>query len=199
MKQWPTILIALMISLAMASPALAGEPTKIVKKRTAQVTKILSQKESKKRAKKLNSVLQQTIDFRKLAERSLKGYWEKRTEAEQKEFLGLLQQLLQANYEKKLQGKVLGKDYKVVYGAEKTSKDGSKAIVRTKIVYKKDSKPVAYKLMKNEGKKWIAYDIVIDDISLEETYRESYTEIIKEEGWPALIKRMKDKVKLLKK
>ena len=184
--------VALLCSSAVA---MAGEPTDFVKAKTSEVTSILSKKESKSRAKKLDSVIQKTIDFEALAARSLKGYWEKRTEDERKEFLSLLQQLLQSNYEKKLSGKTLEKDYTIKYLSE--AQRGDVAIVKTSIKHKGESKPVSYKLQKS-GKAWIAYDIVIDDISLEETYRESYTEIIKQEGWPALIQRMKDKVKQIK-
>lgn len=188
-------LILTVLLLCSSALAFAGAPTDFVKKKTTEVSSILSKKESKSRAKKLDRVIQKTIDFEALAARSLKGYWEKRTEEERKEFLGLLQQLLQSNYEKKLSGKKLEKDYTVTYVSEATR--GNVAIVKTSIKHKSETKPVHYKLQKTD-KTWIAYDIVIDDISLEETYRESYTEIIKEEGWPALIVRMKDKVKQIK-
>jgi phospholipid transport system substrate-binding protein len=46
-------------------------------------------------------------------------------------------------------------------------------------------------LKKADG--WVIYDIVIDDISLVETYRDAYTEIIEKEGWDSLISRMEEK------
>lgn len=182
--------------IGLVGPAWAGEPTEFVKQRTEKVAQTLSKKESKKRVKELDALVQESIDFRELASRSLKGYWEKRTPEEQQEFLTLLQELLQANYEGKLKGKTLDKDYKIEYGDEKTR--DNLAIVRTKVIVKADFKPVAYKLLQREDKTWVVYDIVIDDISLEETYRESYTEIIKDEGWASLIDRMKARAKELR-
>ena len=180
-----TFLVVLMLSaFAFASP------TEYVQKRTGEVTKILSQKDTPKRQKKLKKVVQETIDFRELAARALGEHWAKRTPEEQQEFLDLLQELLQANYEGKLTGKKLGKDYEIKYEAEKTRDD--KAIVKTIVAGKQDSRPVDYKLLKKEDA-WTIYDVVIDDISLEETYRDSYVEIIESEGWAALIQRMKDK------
>ena len=120
----------LMLTLALcftSAAALAGEPTDFVTKKTSQVTSILSKKESKSRAKKLDAVIQKTIDFEALAARSLKGYWEKRSQEEQQEFLGLLQQLLQSNYEKKLSGKTINKDYTIKYLSEASR--GNVAIV----------------------------------------------------------------------
>ncbi len=182
-----------LISLS-ATAAFAGEPTEFVKKRTAEVTAVLSKPESNKRAAELNAIVQKSIDFRELAARSLKGYWENQPPEAQQEFLTLLQQMLQANYANKLAGRQLGKDYTVEYGAEKTR--GELAVLRVNIIASGESKPVQYKLLQRD-KSWIVYDIVIDDISLEETYRESYTEIIKDEGWGSLIQRMKDRVKEL--
>ena len=186
-------LILAVLLLGLAAPALAGEPTDFVKGQTAKVTDILSQPESKKRAKKLDTILQATVDFRELAARSLKGHWEERTPEEQEEFLRLLQEMLEANYASKLSGQTLGEDYEIEYTGEKTRKN--LAIVKTRIRAGEDLKPVEYKLIRRDKGEWIVFDIVIDDISLEETYRESYTEIIKEEGWDSLIQRMKDKIK----
>lgn len=186
--------IASALTLGLSASAMAGAPTDFVKGQTTEVTELLKKKESKARAKKLDKILQQSVDFRELAARSLKGHWEKQTPEAQEEFLSLLQRMLEANYATKLSGKQLGKDYSVEYLDEKTRDD--LAIVKTRIVIKKENKPVSYKLTK-KGDAWIVFDIVIDDISLEETYRESYTAIIDDEGWDSLISRMKDKIKEL--
>lgn len=188
---WKIKLTAFAIASLFALPAFAGEPTDYVKERTQTVTDVLAKKDSKKRSKELEKVLGQTIDFEVLASRALGEHWEKRTEDEREEFLGLLMELLQANYQTKLEGRALGKDYTISYVDEKTRED--KAIVKTSVEAKGESRPVDYRLLKKDGK-WIIYDVVIDDISLEETYREAYTEIIKEEGWASLINRMKEKV-----
>ena len=187
--------MALGVVALSASFAFAGPPTDFVKERTKAVSSVMVQKESKKRQAKLQTVLEESVDFRELASRSLRGYWEKRTEAEQNEFLSLLERMLRANYSKKLSGKRLDQDFKVVYTSEKAR--GDLAVVKTKVVVKKDERPVNYKLIKRGEKDWIVFDIIIDDISLEETYRESYTEIIKDEGWNSLISKMKDKIKEL--
>lgn len=187
--------ITMLLITLLFSTVVFAQATKYVKQKTNKVMKLLSQKDSKRRAKKLDKLLKATIDFRELAARSLGEHWTARSEEEKKEFLDLLQKLLQTNYEKKMSGKKIAKDFKIVYESEKTK--GERAIVKTKIIVGKESKPVMYRLLK-KGKAWTIYDVVIDDISLEETYRESYTEIVKEEGWKALIDRMKAKLKEIK-
>lgn len=189
----PALFVALLIAL-VATTAWAT-PTDYVKEKTGTVTTILERPDSKKRQKNLHKVLEQTIDFRELASRALGEHWSARSSEEQQQFLDLLQELLQANYEGKLEGSTLGEDYEIKYLEEKTR--GDKAIVKTMVVTKEEEKPVDYKLIEKESG-WTIFDVVIDDISLEETYRESYTEIIKEEGWDSLIQRMKDKAKELR-
>ena len=188
-------IVGFLVILLTVNTAFAAGPTDYVKAKTKAVTDVLSKKDSKKRQKALDKVVQQTIDFRELAKRALGKHWEARTAEEQQEFLDLLQTLLQANYEDKLTGKQLGADYKIEYTAEKTK--GTKALVKALVVVKEEKKPVNYRLYKSE-KGWAVYDLVIDDISLEETYRDGYVEIIEAEGWASLISRMKEKAKALR-
>lgn len=178
--------------LLVSVEAFAGAPTDHVKERTETITKLLAGKATKKRSEEVRKVIAETIDFRELAARSLGKHWEARTPEEQAEFLDLLQDLIRANYETQLEGRVLGKDYTIQYVDEKTRE--SKAIVKTTVQVRGETKPIDYKLAEKEGK-WSVFDVVIDDISLEETYRDAYVEIIEDEGWGSLIQRMKDKVK----
>ena len=189
-----TVMVGLLVLLA--SDAFAGAPTDFVKGKTDEVTKLLTSKATKKRSEDLRKFLSTAIDFRELAARSLGKHWEARTPEEQQKFLDLLQELIRANYETQLEGRTLGKDYQISYIDEKTR--DAKAIVKTTVEVRGEKKPIDYKLAEKEGQ-WSVFDVVIDDISLEETYRDSYVEIIEDEGWPSLIKRMEDKVAEVKK
>lgn len=180
------------LGLLMGTQAFAGPPTDYVKSRTDEITKLLSSKATKKRSEEVRKLMDTVINFRELAARSLGKHWEARTEEEKTEFLDLLQELIRANYEGQFDDRVLGKDFKIEYVDERAR--DSRAIVKTVIEVKGERKPVDYKLAEIEGK-WSVFDLVIDDISLEETYRDAYVEIIEEEGWSSLIQRMKDKVK----
>ena len=193
---WLGIVIGLALFL-VSSTASARTPTAFIKAHTSEVTKLLEEEESDARAKKFSEKAEAIIDFRMLASRALEGYWEKRTEEEQDEFLELLQELLEANYKGKLEGNKIGEDYTIDYLDEKQR--GDRALVRTEVKWgetEKKQKPIEYKMTKKSGG-WVVYDVVIDDISLEETYRESYTKIIKEDGWESLIQKMKDKIEEL--
>lgn len=184
--------LVLGLGLLVGAQAVAGPPTDYVRARTDEVTKLLSSKPSKKRSEEVRKLMDTLINFRELAARSLGKHWEARTEEEKTEFLSLLQELVRANYEGQFDDRVLGKDFKIEYLDEKARE--SRAVVKTTIEVKGERKPVDYKLAEIEGT-WTVFDVVVDDISLEETYRDAYVEIIEEEGWGSLIQRMKDKVK----
>lgn len=193
-----TTLAGLVLSAAflIAAPAQAGPSTDFIKKTTSEVTTLLQQKDSAKRQQAFSAKLNATVDFEELAARALGDYWKEQPAEQQKKFLDLLQEMLKANYRDKLTGQQMGKDFEVEYTDERAR--DSMAIVDTLIKAKDQSRPVSYKLLKRDGG-WVIYDVVIDDISLVETYRDSYTAIIKKHGWDGLISRMEKKVAELEK
>ena len=196
-NRWFSLVLAAVAALTlMVGPAAASaeSPKAFVKRQTDEVTKLLAEEESEERAEKFSEKAQEIIDFEMLASRALEGHWKERSDEEREQFLTLLQRLLEANYKRKLEGQKVGEDYTIEYLEEKQRDD--RAFVNTRVKWgetEKERKPVSYKLVRQEGE-WIIYDVVIDDISLEQTYRESYTEIIKKEGWDALIEKMKKKI-----
>lgn len=193
-----TTLAGLVLSSAflIAHPAQAGPSTDFIKKTTTEVTTLLQQKDSQKRQEAFSDKLNTTVDFRELASRALGEHWTAQSPEAQQHFLDLLQQLLEANYRDQLTGQRLGEDFTIDYTDERAR--DNMAIVTTTIKSKEQARPVAYKLLKRD-KSWVIYDVVIDDISLVETYRDAYTEIIKKHGWDELINRMEKKVAQLEK
>lgn len=194
---WLSLMVGVML-LFVAGPVWAGEPTEFIKQQTDRVSNALSEEDSDERSEKFAKIANEIIDFRMLASNSLGEHWEAQDAENQEEFLSLLRKLLRANYEKKLKGKTAGEDYTIDYDDERTR--GDRAIVETTVSWgegEEKRKPLDYKLVDKESG-WIIYDVVIDDLSLEETYRESYTEIIEEEGWDALLDKMRKKIESLR-
>ncbi len=187
--------LAVLLVLASTGIAFAGEPTDFVKKNATEVSELLRQKDSEKRHEQFSAKLNKVVDFRELASRALGEHWEARTAEEQQTFLDLLREMLEANYRNKLEGNTLGEDYQIEYLEEKTRKN--LAIVKTRIKWDTGDETADYKLIKDDGD-WVIYDTIIDDISLVETYRESYTQIIEDEGWDELIRRMRERAKELR-
>jgi phospholipid transport system substrate-binding protein len=48
--------------------------------------------------------------------------------------------------------------------------------------------------MRKKGATWIVVDMETDGVSLVQTYRNDFNKNIKNDGWEALMKKMKDKL-----
>jgi phospholipid transport system substrate-binding protein len=133
------------------------------------------------------------LDYDSLAKASLGDQWSTLKEAEQKEFTGLLKQLIAKAYERNLK-KTLG--YNIEYLSEEVASD-TVTIVKTKAVSKSDAReePIAinFRMAKRDGQ-WRIEDIETEGVSLVTSYRSQFTKILKKDGFPTLIRKMKDKI-----
>lgn len=183
-----------------AAPAVS--PTTYVQSQAATVIGIINTPARRgspaatERVEKLKGAVRGFMSFQLLAERTLGEHWKARTPAERTEFLGLLTQLIETSYAKSL-GRVEVKpsDYAVQYTGERIR--GERATVTGSVKVRSDAHDVELKLQRT-GAGWMVLDIVTDEVSLSESYAESFDRIIKRDGWPALMTRMKDKLAKLR-
>lgn len=184
--------IFMIFALFLGGSALAAEPEQVVKERTAKVVEVLKKPATAARTKELEEAMNESLDFEELASRFLGEHWEVRTPEERVEFLGLLQRLLRSNYEDRLGERQLKEDFEIEYSPARIRR--GRAFVRAQVRVRDRSEEVVYRLYQREDESWRIYDIVIDDISLEETYRDGYVPIIEEDGWEEFISLMKERV-----
>lgn len=138
------------------------------------------------------ALIEETIDFKEMSRRSLGIHWRKRTEAEKQEFVGLFSALLEASYMDQIETNF---DARVLYKGEKLNKKRTRGLVRTVVVTRKDTEvPIDYRMMKKAGG-WVAYDIVIEGVSLVSNYRTQFNQIIHKSSYADLIKNLREKVK----
>jgi phospholipid transport system substrate-binding protein len=182
-----------LLCLAVARPAVAGAPTARVKGELDEITAVVrdpglqgttKQEERKARVKRL---ILRWFDLREMARRSLGAHWEKRSEQERGEFVDLFGDLFVESYSR-LVVDHLG-DQRVEYLSEAV--DGSTATVRTKFLSKRDEPTfVNFGLLRRDDS-WAAYDVVIDDVSIVNTYRTQFNKIIRTQSYEALVKKMR--------
>lgn len=183
------------LSLFPAAPrCFAGEPTDQLKQTVDAVLEVLKDKELKKpekekiRRDKIREIVDRIFDFTEMSRRSLSVHWKKRTAEEQKEFVSLFSDLLEDTYRKKIEKY---SDEKIIYTGESVT--GGNAVVKTKVITKKETDvPLDYKLMKEESK-WRVYDVVIEGVSLVNNYRSQFNEILGSNPYGELVKRLKNK------
>ncbi|MFT3766895.1 MAG: ABC transporter substrate-binding protein [Minicystis sp.] len=182
----------LALTLGAAGSAFAGPATDVVKTKQTALFDLLKQSGGDSQ-KKINGLFDEMLDYQALAENSLGSEWAARSDAEKAQFSDLLKQLVQKAYERNLK-KIIGFD--VQYTGEDA--DGSAVLVKTKSQGKgADARAepieIVFKMVQKDGK-WKVNDIVTEGVSLVGSYRSQFTKIIKKDGFPTLIQKMKDKL-----
>jgi len=193
-KLFCVVLFSFILSLSLLVTAYAGLPTDQMKQTVDKVLDILNNKELKKPGKvkerrtAIRKAVGEKFDFEEMAKRSLALYWKQRTPEEKKEFVSLYSDLLERSYIKKIENY---SDEKIIYTDEKI--DDGYAIVKTKILTKRNVEiPIEYRLLKKNNK-WDVYDVVIEGVSLVNNYRNQFSKIIRTSSYEELVKRMQNK------
>jgi len=197
--RWVVVGALLSSLLLVSSPRLAsaGEPQDKVRETVDAVLAVLQDKSlqgpenTEKRREKMRQAVFQRFGFEEMSQRALGQHWQKRTPAEKKEFTTLFGELLERSYINKIESYT--GDQKVLYTKETIDKDGY-ASVRTEIVIKRDANvEVEYRLLRRDGN-WQIYDVVIEGVSLVNNYRTQFNNIVSQESYDALMKKLKLKL-----
>ncbi|QQR88736.1 MAG: ABC transporter substrate-binding protein [Myxococcales bacterium] len=190
------LLLAILLLWLPTSGALAKgqDAVDFLKKKHAEVEKLLpkSKANNPELSDKLKQALNNLLDYEELSKRSLARHWNERSASERKQFVDLLRQLVQRNYEQNLSST---QEYKIKYHESRKEKDG--VIVRTtaksKVKKRAPELTIEYSLHP-EGDAWKVYDVTTDGVSLVRNYRSQFGRIIRKEGWDDLISRMKKRL-----
>ena len=191
--------IAVALILAAAQP---GSASAAVQKTTDQVRAAMQRyvnTEGPGRTKAredARAAVGQLIDFEALARSTLGRKWSELKPAEQKRYIEALRGAMEANYLVKM-GKAKNEDVakarSEIAGEEK--KDG-KTVVKTKVKAGEDTASIDYVMEKTRGG-WRAVDIVTEDVSLAETYREQVARLLPKKGIEGVIAALEKKRKAL--
>ena len=186
MRSWLFILIFLLLS----GPVLAQTtPQQQIQKMVSGVLGVLnSDADLQAKKERVSGMVQDYLGIASLAQRTLGIYWKQANEEQRQNFQRLYVRILEKTYLNRV-GDYSGGE--VVYLQERVKDD--KAIVDTKFVTEKVEIPVTYKMIRKQGE-WQIYDVVIEGVSLIRSYRSSYNEIIRKEGFDGLFTRMEQKL-----
>ena len=188
------VFVSFLLVLGITVPGLAGEPTEKIRQITDKIVSIVSDpalkdpSKVKERRNLIRSAVDERFDWEEMARRSLARHWDQRTGEEKKEFVRLFADLLERTY----MGKV--EDYsgeKVRYEGETT--EGDYAVVKIKIVTKKNKDILVDYRLKKRGNDWFVYDVSIEGVSLVNNYRTQFSSIILQSSYENLVKKLRDK------
>jgi phospholipid transport system substrate-binding protein len=189
------VLVAL-FSLGVSSVAFAGAASDVVKTKQSTLFDLLKQA-SADNQKKIDSIFDEMLDYDSLAQASLGDEWQNRSAAERTQFEDLLKQLVRKAYQKNLKKIV---DFDVNYTGEEPV--DSQVRVKTKSQAKNagtrdEPIEINFKMANKDVKgktRWMVQDIETEGVSLVSSYKSQFLKIIKKDGFPALLKKMQDKL-----
>jgi phospholipid transport system substrate-binding protein len=190
------LLLTISFLFFFVSWAYAGVPTDQMRSTINSVLNILKNQELEKPEKTkgkretIRKIIGDRFDFKEMTKRSLALHWRGRSEEERKEFVALFSNLLERTYIDKIE---TYENESILYIDEMI--DGKYAVVRTKVINKKNVEiPIDYKLIKKVDT-WLVYDIVIEGVSLVNNYRTQFNKIIRTSSYEKLVERLKGKQK----
>lgn len=184
--------------VAQEAAARGGGPaTRYVRSRHDDVSRILRTEATTdaaraQRSAEVTRILSDLLDYEELSRRSLGPHWDSHTPEQRTEFVNLLRQLVERNYEQNLQ-RVL--EFDVSYTSERTGADGTVVTTEARSRTERRQPPVEIRYtMHLVGNSWRVYDVETDGVSLVRNYRNQFNRIVTENGWDELIRRMRDRL-----
>jgi phospholipid transport system substrate-binding protein len=174
-----------------AGSAYAGAATDVVKSKQTALFDLI-RKNSPSAQPQIDGLFNEMLDYGALAQASLGDDWAARTDAERAQFSDLLKQLVRKAYEKNLKKTAA---FQIDYLGEDAGDAGS-VVVKTKATSsdpRDEPIEINFKMAQSAGA-WRVQDIITEGTSLVATYRTSFGKVIKKDGFPALLQKMKDKI-----
>jgi phospholipid transport system substrate-binding protein len=188
-------LVGMILIMAFAVTAFAGDPTEVIRKTTDKIIAIVKNpalqgpEKKKERDRLIRDAADEIFDREEMSRRTLAQHWRKRTPEEKKEFMDLFEDLLEKTYIDRVEGY---SGEKVLYEGERI--EGNYALVKVEIMTKQDAKiPVLYRLKKTKSG-WLVYDLSIEGVSLINNYRTQFNSIILDSSFKGLMKKLREKV-----
>ena len=176
----------ILIAIACASlVAFAAEdPVAAIKKKDAELQTLL--KKSSRNAKEMErvkSLLSDSFDFALLAKKSLSSKdWDAQDAASQEKFVAEFQRMVRNSSAKRLE---LYRADSTIYEPAKMKKDNEARVV-AHLWNKGKESVLEYKMSLVDGK-WMAWDLVIDDLSTARNYKDQFSQILKTKSFAELI------------
>jgi phospholipid transport system substrate-binding protein len=179
--------------VAMDASWASPDPTEQLRPFLNKVTTLLAdpslkQLPKKEQSQRVIAVVRERFDFREMSKRVLGRHWRQLSSEEQKNFESLFTQLLQYAYVEKID-EYSGQPIEFTQQRIK----GDRAEVKTVLVDKNRSIPVSYILLLH-GEQWMAYDVVVEGVSLIRNYMEQFQQILTREGYSKLVDQIKRKI-----
>ncbi|HNY31452.1 MAG TPA: ABC transporter substrate-binding protein [Fibrobacteria bacterium] len=178
-------------SLAVATLAQTPkDPAEIVKSNDKALIAFLKtyKPEVKSQKDSLRALVNTMFSFKEMGKRSLGKTWATLSKADQDSFQVLFHKAVENTSIRRLER------YKADSTRYSSTGTGEKTIVNAVVFQGADTSKVQYKMHQENGK-WIAWDLVIDQSSSLNNYRDQFKTIIASKGFPEVLVKLRAKAK----
>ncbi|MCW5211733.1 ABC transporter substrate-binding protein [Desulfobulbus sp. TB] len=136
-------------------------------------------------------LVSERFDFHEMSKRVMGKQWRTLNSDQQEKFVALFTKLLQYVYIRQVDDYIYKK---IKFSGQRIRSD--RAEVKSLLIDKDKSIPVSYIMILRKGQ-WMAYDIVVEGISLIMNYRKQIGTVLRDEKFPGLITMLKKKISKL--
>lgn len=174
-----------------AAMAFSADPVQAISKNDRELQTLLKKKNlSTKDGERVKSLLSDVFNFGMLAEKSLpKETWSGLDKASRENFAAEFQRMVRNSSAKRLE---MYRTDSTIYDAPKMKKNNTEANVTAHLWYKGKESVLVYKMTLVDGN-WMAWDLVIDDLSTARNYKEQFATILQTKSFAELLNIIKKK------
>ena len=176
-------LMILVVGLSLVAFA-AEDPVAAIKKKDGELQALLKKSNhTAKEKERVKDLLSESFDFEMLAKKSLSAKdWDAQDAASQEKFVSEFKRMVRNSSAKRLE---LYRADSTIYEPAKMKKDNEARVVAH--LWNKGKEAVLeYKMTQVNGK-WMAWDLVIDDLSTARNYKDQFSQILKTKSFAELI------------
>lgn len=176
-------LMILVVGLSLVAFA-AEDPVATIKKKDGELQTLLKKSNhTAKEKERVKDLLSDSFDFEMLAKKSLSAKdWDAQDAASQEKFVSEFKRMVRNSSAKRLE---LYRADSTIYEPAKMKKDNEARVVAH--LWNKGKEAVLeYKMTQVNGK-WMAWDLVIDDLSTARNYKDQFSQILKTKSFAELI------------
>lgn len=188
MMKTPFFFSILALSLTFA---FAADPVSAISQNDKELQTLLQKKSlTKQDNERVKGLLSDVFNFKLLAEKSLpKETWSSLDEASKQSFAAEFQRMVRNSSAKRLE---MYRTDSTIYDAPKMKKNNTEANVTAHLWFKGKESVLVYKMTLVDGN-WMAWDLVIDDLSTARNYKEQFSTILKTKSFAELLEIIKKK------
>ncbi len=182
--------LSIILLLALNTSAMQSNIKNEMSLKIHSALNILKNKKESNRikAKKIFKIFDEMFDYNLMARLSLgRNYWLSINKNEKKEFVKSFISLLKESFIEKL--KLYNNQDMLIKDFLKSRTDRAKLV--TKLVDKKNSIDIVYKFYYSKQKGWIIYDVVVAGVSIIQSYREQFNDLLNNMNFTQFLKKIK--------